>query len=161
MEVGPGEIIGFGRAGVSVVAAGIRAVPRVAKAGVGVLVAGVKTVDSVIAAGAKKTAKLIDNFRQSSIRQVDEFSEIVDSLSASQRRQVKGLLDQIESHKKKLAQFKENPLSMDNKGFLTDPRNAARTEKIIERRVRHLEHEIREFEKQVKDKVADMKAQEK
>ncbi len=61
---------------------------------------------------------------------------------------VGGLKKQVEIHKKRLADYKKNPDAFDNKGFL---KNAPpeRRKKIIETRIRNLENQIKDFEKQI------------
>jgi len=69
-------------------------------------------------------------------------------LSASKKRAIKGLEDQIEAHQQKLKAYKENPDAFDNKGFLKDAPPDVR-ERIINSRIRSLENQIDTFTKDI------------
>ena len=57
-----------------------------------------------------------------------------------------GLRKQLADHRKKLEDYKRNPLAHDNKGFLGHGRDA----KIIAARIASLEHQIKNFADQLK-----------
>ena len=61
----------------------------------------------------------------------------------------KGLRDQLDAHRQKLADYKANPDAFDNKGFLKNASPELR-EKIINARIRKLENQIKNFENQIK-----------
>lgn len=60
----------------------------------------------------------------------------------------KGLQKQLESHLKKLDDYKANPDQFDNKGFLKDASPELR-QKIIDGRIRNLEKQIENFRRQI------------
>jgi hypothetical protein len=59
-----------------------------------------------------------------------------------------GLRRQIQLHRQKLANYRRNPDAFDNKGFLKNA-SPQRRDQIIKTRIRSLEHQIRNFEKQL------------
>ena len=61
-----------------------------------------------------------------------------------------GLKKQLGKHRKKLEEYKKDPDAFDNKGILKDA-GPERRKRIIEGRIRHLETEIKGFEKQIND----------
>lgn len=69
-------------------------------------------------------------------------------LSASQKRAVNGLEEQVELHRKKLEDYRKDPDAFDNKGFLTNATPEVR-EKIISARIRSLENQIDTFIKDI------------
>jgi RHS repeat-associated protein len=64
----------------------------------------------------------------------------------------KGLEQQVAAHKQKLEQYKKDPMSMDNKNTLRNAPSEKVKQQIIEGRIKKLEKEIRNFEKQIKSK---------
>ncbi|MEM7052017.1 MAG: RHS repeat-associated core domain-containing protein, partial [Acidobacteriota bacterium] len=71
---------------------------------------------------------------------------------AKSPKSTRGLQRQLESHKKKLADFKRNPDKFDNKGFLRKA-SPERRKKIIEGRIKSLERQIENFEMQIKNQA--------
>ena len=63
-------------------------------------------------------------------------------------RAVKGLRKQLEAHKKKLADYINNPDAFDNKGFLKNADKALR-QKIITSRIKSLQCQIDNFQRQI------------
>ena len=73
----------------------------------------------------------------------------------SLRRGIRSKQRQVQEHKERLAAYKRNPISGDNQNFLTNAPKE-RVQKIISRRIRSLEHQIQEFEKQIHKDVRDL-----
>ena len=73
------------------------------------------------------------------------------NLPTSQQKSVRSLLKRIKEHEQKLEAFKANPEAFDNKGFLRNAPNEEIRQKIINQRIRHLEQEIRTFNKNIND----------
>ena len=67
-------------------------------------------------------------------------------LSHSQKKGVSSLQKNIAEHKAKLETYEKDPFSFDNKGFLKKAPNQMVQDRIIERRIAHLQKEIRVFE---------------
>ena len=111
--------------------AGMALIPGV-PGGVGILRQGAKHADDVvrIAKGAKK-------------------------LTRAQKRSVNTLTKRIGEHKKKLEDYIKNPDSFDNKDFLKNAQNQEVRQRIINGRVRHLEKEIKDFQKSIDDIIGD------
>lgn len=65
-------------------------------------------------------------------------------------RATRGLQRQIRAHRQKLRNYRRNPDKFDNKGFLKNAPNDAVRKNIIEKRIRHLEREIKAFEDAIK-----------
>jgi RHS repeat-associated protein len=111
--------------------AGMALIPGV-PGGVGILRQGAKHADDVvrIAKGAKK-------------------------LTRAQKRSVNALTKRIGEHKKKLEDYIKNPDSFDNKDFLKNAPNQEVRQRIINGRVKHLEKEIKDFQKSIDDIIGD------
>jgi RHS repeat-associated protein len=62
-------------------------------------------------------------------------------------RECAGLLSQLREHQRKLQQYKSDPFSMDNNGFLINA-SPERQRSIIDGRIRSLERQIENFERQ-------------
>nr|WP_238786552.1 VENN motif pre-toxin domain-containing protein [Gilliamella sp. ESL0250] len=71
------------------------------------------------------------------------------SLSVSEQRAVRSLEEQIRLHEKKLAEYKRDPYSFDNKGHLKNAPNEEVRQKIINARIKHLEHAINTFKNNI------------
>jgi RHS repeat-associated protein len=71
-------------------------------------------------------------------------------LSASEKRSVASLRQQIAVHKQKLKEYLSDPDKFDNKGFLKNAPNDQIRQRIIDSRARHLESEIKTFEDNIK-----------
>jgi hypothetical protein len=71
------------------------------------------------------------------------------SLNVSEQRAVRSLEEQIRLHEKKLAEYKRDPYSFDNKGHLKNAPNEEIRQKIINARIKHLEHEINTFKNNI------------
>ncbi len=67
----------------------------------------------------------------------------------SREKAIKSLEQRIDEHKQKLEAYKANPDEFDNKGILKDAPNAEVRQRIIDGRIKHLEHEIQTFQNQV------------
>ncbi|MCX8713381.1 hypothetical protein J3U57_12725, partial [Gilliamella sp. B3464] len=74
------------------------------------------------------------------------------ALSASEKRAIKALEEQIQLHEKKLKEYIKDPYSFDNKDFLKNAPNDEVRQNIINSRIKHLEHEINTFKKNI-DKI--------
>lgn len=72
-------------------------------------------------------------------------------LSTSDRRSLKSLEEQIKVHEDKLAAYKRNPDAFDNMGHLKNAPNDAVRQRIIDGRIRHLENEIKTFQKNINE----------
>ena len=60
--------------------------------------------------------------------------------------------DQLQAHKRKLAEYKSDPMSHDNKGFLKDAfelGNSERFDRIFSSRINSLQRQIDNFQKQL------------
>ncbi|MBT0722815.1 hypothetical protein HGT70_16265 [Rosenbergiella collisarenosi] len=73
------------------------------------------------------------------------------NLSSSDQRSIKSLEEQIRVHEEKLEAYKKNPDSFDNKGHLQNAPNDAVRQRIIDGRIKHLEQEIRTFQKNINE----------
>ena len=73
------------------------------------------------------------------------------ALTASQKKAIRSLNKQIAEHRNKLKAYKANPDAFDNKGFLRNAKTPEARRKIIEGRIRSLERQISNFEKQTED----------
>jgi predicted RNase H-like nuclease (RuvC/YqgF family) len=69
----------------------------------------------------------------------------------SKEKSIRSLRDRIREHEDKLARYKKNPDAYDNQGYLKNAPNETIRQKIIEKRIRHLEHEINTFKKNILD----------
>lgn len=76
-------------------------------------------------------------------------------LTSSQQKTLNSLKERVAEHKAKLEAYRTNPDAADNKGFLRNAPNAEVRTSIIEGRIKHLQNEIQNFEKQ----IADLEAQ--
>jgi len=70
-------------------------------------------------------------------------------LTISQQRAVRSLRQQIVNHQTKLDAYRADPSAYDNLGILAGAPTPEIRERIIERRIRHLETEINGFQTQV------------
>ena len=57
----------------------------------------------------------------------------------------------LDEHRQKLEDYKRDPDAFDNQGRLRDATDDAMRNRIIEGRIRHLENEIRAFEKGIRE----------
>lgn len=64
----------------------------------------------------------------------------------SQEKAIKSLIKRRDEHMQKLEAFKKDPQKFDNKGHL---KTAPNPQKVIDGRIRHLENEINNFNKQI------------
>ncbi|OCG38886.1 hypothetical protein A9G25_11860 [Gilliamella sp. Bif1-4] len=76
-------------------------------------------------------------------------SNVEKTLNVSEQRTVRSLEEQIRLHEKKLAEYKRDPYSFDNKGHLKNAPNEEIRQKIINARIKHLEHEINTFKNNI------------
>ncbi|ETT03587.1 hypothetical protein [Providencia alcalifaciens] len=72
-----------------------------------------------------------------------------EKLSVSDRRSINSLREQIRSHEEKLVAYRRNPESFDNQGHLKNAPNDIVRQRIIDGRIRHLEQEIKTFQKNI------------
>ncbi|MBP2168267.1 filamentous hemagglutinin [Erwinia toletana] len=70
-------------------------------------------------------------------------------LSTSDQRSVKSLEEQIRVHEEKLEAYKNDPDAFDNKGYLQNAPSEEVRQNIINGRIRHLEQEIKTFQKNI------------
>jgi hypothetical protein len=64
-------------------------------------------------------------------------------------RAIRSLRDRIAEHLRKLEEYRANPDAFDNQGFLRNAPSEAIRQRIIEGRIRHLEHEIETFRQNI------------
>jgi RHS repeat-associated protein len=69
----------------------------------------------------------------------------------SVEKSIKSLQDRIAEHEQKLEDYKANPDAYDNKDFLKNAPSQEIRDRIIQGRIKHLENEINEFKKQLKN----------
>ncbi|MTB66316.1 hypothetical protein GKR48_05710 [Providencia sp. wls1943] len=70
-------------------------------------------------------------------------------LSISDNRSIHSLREQVRLHEEKLAAYRRNPDAFDNLGYLKNAPNIIARQKIINGRIRHLEHEIKIFKENI------------
>lgn len=127
-----GFIIGGGAGLLEIAATGGLATPAaVATAGSGMALG---------AAGGKALGQLLSNI---------VFSKGSGS-SGGDSGDTSGLRKQLEEHRNKLEQYRNNPDAFDNRGFLKNAPNEEVRRRIIEGRIRNLERQIRNFEEQIR-----------
>jgi hypothetical protein len=81
---------------------------------------------------------------------IDQTQVLIDqNVPGIQNLYSKGLEKQLEAHKKKLEDYKNNPDAFDNKGHLKNANDTAAREKIIQGRIKKLEAQIKNFEEQL------------
>ena len=73
------------------------------------------------------------------------------NLSTSDRRSIQSLRGQVRLHKEKLAAYRRNPDAFDNQGHLKNAPNNTVRQRIIDGRIKHLEKEIKTFEKNINE----------
>ncbi len=78
------------------------------------------------------------------------------NITKAQQKSVNSYRQRITEHQKKLTNYKANPNAYDNKGFLKKAPNEQVRQRIINGRVKHLEGEIKTFQKNI-DKVLKAK----
>jgi hypothetical protein len=61
----------------------------------------------------------------------------------------RGLRRELDTHRKKLEDYRANPDAHDNKGFLKNAPTPEARERIISGRIRNLENQIRTFERDI------------
>ncbi|MBC3219283.1 VENN motif pre-toxin domain-containing protein, partial [Serratia fonticola] len=71
--------------------------------------------------------------------------------STSDQRSIRSLEEQIREHEAKLDAYKKDPDAFDNKGHLKNAPNDEVRQRIIDGRIRHLEHEIETFNKNINE----------
>jgi RHS repeat-associated protein len=72
-------------------------------------------------------------------------------LTREQQRTIRSLESRIREHQGKLDAYRRNPDAFDNRGILRNAPNAAVRDRIIQGRIRHLESEIRGWQRQIDD----------
>lgn len=73
------------------------------------------------------------------------------NVSTSDRRSIQSLRGQVRLHKEKLAAYRRNPDAFDNQGHLKNAPNNTVRQRIIDGRIKHLEKEIKTFEKNINE----------
>ncbi|WNG15729.1 hypothetical protein [Cystobacter fuscus] len=71
--------------------------------------------------------------------------------SSNPSQSLKSLQAQLAEHRQKLADYKANPDAFDNQGILRKAPSPEVRQRIINGRIKHLEDEIRAFEKNIRD----------
>lgn len=71
------------------------------------------------------------------------------ALEPSAARAVRSLEGRVAEHRAKLDAYRASPESFDNQGFLKGAPDAGTRQRIIDGRIRHLENEIGNFQKQI------------
>ncbi|HZH13561.1 MAG TPA: hypothetical protein VE057_04275, partial [Archangium sp.] len=71
--------------------------------------------------------------------------------SSNPSESIKSLKARLAEHRQKLADYKANPDAYDNQGRLRNAPSPEVRQKIIKSRIEHLEHEIRAFEKNIRE----------
>jgi len=101
---------------------------------------------------SKYGAKEVSSHLKKSGFDADQIKSLtgLDLLSSSHRNAISGLEKQIDGHTQKLKEFIANPDAFDNKGFLKTVSPEMR-EKIINSRIRSLQHQINNFKQQIHD----------
>jgi len=66
------------------------------------------------------------------------------------QKSINSLKQRIKEHRVKLDEYKQNPYKFDNKELLKNAPNDKIRDRIINGRIKHLENEIKAFEKQIK-----------
>ena len=79
----------------------------------------------------------------------------LEKLSGPALKSFRSLQQRVAEHMKKLADYRANPDAFDNLGFLKNAPTSEIRQQIIERRIRHLEQEIKAFEDQMKRLLGD------
>lgn len=99
------------------------------------------------AAAKKATSKL----GQEAAAHIDEAAgrRLVKETEARQAKKIRSLEKRKDEHLQKLDAYKRHPEAFDNLNYLQNAPSAAVREQIISARVRHLEHEIANFDKQI------------
>ncbi|MBC6952035.1 hypothetical protein DWB58_29305 [candidate division KSB1 bacterium] len=128
-------------------------------AGLGAVGAGVASKAGQLlrlASKADDVVNLADDATRGVTKLADELSGLADdaakggaNLSKEAAKGIRSLEKQIAEHKEKLAEYIKNPDAFDNKGFLKNAPSKEVRQKIIQTRIKHLESEIKNFEKQI------------
>ena len=71
--------------------------------------------------------------------------------SSNPSESIKSLKARLAEHRQKLADYKANPDAFDNQGILRNAPSPEVRQRIINGRIKHLEDEIRAFEKAIRD----------
>jgi len=71
------------------------------------------------------------------------------NLTKSQQKSIRSLGKRIAEHQKKLSDYKANPGAFDNKGILQNAPNEKIRQQIIDKRIQHLEKEIKTFQNNI------------
>ena len=72
-----------------------------------------------------------------------------DDEKANRDKKIRSHEKALEEHKQKLAEYKANPDSVDNKGFLANAPSQEVRDSIVQGRIRTLENTIRNVERQI------------
>ncbi|SFB64953.1 hypothetical protein SAMN05216266_1515 [Amycolatopsis marina] len=99
--------------------------------------------------GAERAADVVDEAGDAA--KVGERGAWAGGLTVSEQRAVRSLEKQVSEHQDKLAAYRANPDAFDNKGILKNAPTPEIRQRIIDGRIRHLEAEIKTFQRQIDD----------
>jgi hypothetical protein len=74
------------------------------------------------------------------------------NLTKKEQKSLNSYQKQIYEHQEKLREYKANPNLFDNKGYLKNAPNESIRQRIIEKRIQHLENEIKTLQRNI-DKI--------
>jgi hypothetical protein len=75
--------------------------------------------------------------------------DIVNSLTPEEEKTIRSLEKNIEEHRQKLDDYRQDPDAYDNQGFLKNAASEEIRERIIQGRIDHLENEIANWQRQI------------
>ena len=115
---------------------------------------GEVTAERTLAKGAakaavKKTAKDVETEVMEHTGEAAARSAAADGSAQQLAKKVRSLEKRREEHIAKLEAYRKNPAAFDNLGYLENAPSQEVRERIINARIRHLEHEIQNFERQI------------
>lgn len=103
---------------------------------------GVTTVTAIV------LDKLNEIFNKINIKELKKNDNSSEKISKVKNKAIEKLKQRKKEHIDKLKEYKKNPQKFDNKGHL---KNSPDRQKVINGRVKHLENEVKNFDKQIKD----------
>ena len=130
--------------------------------GIGILTVG-KSIKNIVTKGGKNTKNIVENrVPENPLNKVNDAQKVekrtkvadnkdidFDKMASSDKKAVRTLKKRIEEHKIKLEEFKKNPTIREGMENLSEET----IKKQQERRILHLEREIKAFEKNIDDIV--------
>ncbi|WP_162830297.1 hypothetical protein [Amycolatopsis palatopharyngis] len=99
--------------------------------------------------GAERAADAVDE--DGDAAKAGERGAGAGGLTVSEQRAVRSLEKQVSEHQDKLAAYRDNPDAFDNKSILKNAPTLEIRQRIINDRIRHLEAEIKIFQRQIDD----------